>query len=62
MIDRTHELPLAQQCKILELSRSSAYYQPAPVSPEELALMRRIDTASELSVRRGKDAEQNAQT
>ena len=43
MIDRTHELPLMQQCKLLELARSTAYYQPAPVSPEVLALMRRID-------------------
>ncbi len=43
MIDRTHELPLVRQCQILELARSTAYYQPAPVPPEELALMRRID-------------------
>jgi putative transposase len=43
MIDRTHKLPLVRQCKILELSRSTAYYQPAPISPEELALMHRID-------------------
>ena len=32
-----------RQCKILELARSTAYYQPQPVSPEDLALMRRID-------------------
>jgi putative transposase len=43
MIDRTHELPLVRQCQILELARSTAYYQPVPESPEELALMRRID-------------------
>ena len=43
MIDRTHELPLVQQCQILELARSTAYYQPLPISPEDLALMRRID-------------------
>ncbi len=43
MIDRTHELPLARQCQILELARSTAYYQPAPIPPVELALMRRID-------------------
>lgn len=43
MIDRTHELPLVRQCQILELARSTAYYQPVPLSPEELALMRRID-------------------
>jgi putative transposase len=43
MIDRTHELPVIRQCQILELSRSTAYYEPQPVSPEDLALMRRID-------------------
>jgi putative transposase len=43
MIDRTHDLPLTRQCQILDLARSSAYYQPAPASAEELALMRRID-------------------
>ena len=43
MIDRTHELPIVRQCQILELSRSTAYYRPPPISPEDLALMRRID-------------------
>lgn len=43
MIDRNHELPVKQQCKILHLARSIAYYQPEPVSAENLALMRRID-------------------
>ena len=43
MIDRNHKLPVARQCQILELPRSTAYYQPQPIPPEELALMRRID-------------------
>lgn len=43
MIDRTHELPIVRQCQILELPRSTVYYQPQPESPEVLALMRRID-------------------
>jgi len=43
MIDRTHELPIVRQCQILELARSTAYYQSQPESPEDLALMRRID-------------------
>ena len=43
MIDRTHELSIVKQCQILELSRSSVYYRPHPVSPADLALMRRID-------------------
>lgn len=43
MIDRTHKLPVVRQCEILELARSTAYYTPKPTSPEDLALMRRMD-------------------
>ena len=43
MIDRTHDLSIVRQCQILALSRSTAYYQPQPVSDADLALMRRID-------------------
>ena len=43
MIDRNDKLPIARQCQILYLSRSTAYYQPQLESPEDLALMRRID-------------------
>jgi putative transposase len=43
MIDRGHELALARQAKLLKLSRSSVYYRPRPVSPGDLAIMRRID-------------------
>ena len=43
MIDRSHELPVTRQCRILRLARSTAYYQPEPVSATDLALMRRID-------------------
>lgn len=43
MIDRTHDLPVVRQCEILALSRSSVYYLPRPVPPQDLALMRRID-------------------
>ena len=42
MIDRTHELALTQQAKLLGLSRSSLYYQPCPVSQADLDIMRRI--------------------
>jgi putative transposase len=44
MIDRTHALPVIRQCQLLKLARSTAYYQPMPVSGTTLALMRRIDT------------------
>ena len=43
MIDRGHELPMTRQAKLLKLSRSSVYYRPRPVSPGDLAIMRRID-------------------
>ena len=32
-----------RQCELLDLCRSSLYYQPKPVSAADLALMRRID-------------------
>jgi len=37
------DVSLSRQCKILSLSRSSAYYRPKGESQETLALMRRID-------------------
>ncbi len=43
MIDRTHALPVVRQCQLLGVARSTAYYQPTPVSAADLGLMRRID-------------------
>jgi len=43
MIDPTHRLPVTHQARLLELSRSSVYYRPAPTPEADLALMRRID-------------------
>ena len=43
MIDRTHPLPVVRQCQLLQLARSTAYYQLTPTSETTLALMRRID-------------------
>jgi len=43
MIDRDHDLPLKRQAEVLQLSRSTLYYRPRPVSAEDLAIMRRID-------------------
>ncbi len=43
MIDRTHDLPIIRQCRILSLARSTAYHRPQEVSEADLALMRRID-------------------
>jgi putative transposase len=43
MIDRSHELPVCRQAKVLNISRGSIYYKPRPVSAADLAIMRRID-------------------
>lgn len=43
MIDRHHDLPIAQQAKMLGVSRSTVYYMPQPVSAEDLKIMRRLD-------------------
>ena len=43
MIDRRHKLPVVQQAKLLDLSRSSVYYLPKPTPDADLRLMRRMD-------------------
>jgi putative transposase len=43
MIDRGHELPLTRQATLLKLSRGSLYDTARPVTPADLAVMRRID-------------------
>jgi len=43
MIDREHKLPLTRQSEILNLSRSSLYYEAVPVSARDLELMGLID-------------------
>ena len=43
MIDRAHELPVIRQVQLLDLSRSSVYYQPQPTPEIDLQLMRRMD-------------------
>ena len=43
MIDAGHELPIARQAQLLEISRASVYYLPQPTPQADLALMRAID-------------------
>ena len=43
MIARGHDLPVARQAQLLNISRGGVYYVPRCVSPVDLALMRRID-------------------
>jgi len=43
MIDKKHKLSLTRQSEILELSRSSLYYEAVPISERDLELMRLID-------------------
>ena len=43
MIDRDHQLSITRQASLLNISRGTVYYLPRPVSPADLALMRRLD-------------------
>jgi putative transposase len=43
MIDRDHKLSITRQARLLNISRGTVYYLPQPVSPTDLALMRRLD-------------------
>jgi len=44
MVDRRHpSLSVVRQCRLLDISRSGLYYQPAPISQEDLTLMKLID-------------------
>jgi len=36
-------LPIVAQCRLLKIARSTLYYRPAPISADDLALMRRMD-------------------
>lgn len=43
MINPGHKLSIRRQAELLELSRSTVYYRPRPISDADLMLMRRID-------------------
>ena len=43
LLEPAAELPIVTQAELLGVSRSSLYYQPAPPSPEEVAIKHRID-------------------
>ena len=43
MLKRDHPLPVTQRCRLLEVARSTAYYRPACVSEDDLAVMRLMD-------------------
>ena len=36
-------LPVAAQCRLLKVARSTLYYRPVPMSVDDLAVMRRMD-------------------
>ena len=42
-IDREHELPITRQCELLSVSRSSVYYEKAPLSERDASLLLEID-------------------
>jgi putative transposase len=43
MIDPAHPLPIVEQARLLDIARSTVYYEPQPLSEADLALMRIID-------------------
>ena len=43
MIEKNNSVSLTRQCQMLEISRSSLYYKPAPVNETDLRLMKLID-------------------
>jgi putative transposase len=43
MIEKDHPLPVTHQARLLDLSRSSVYYHPVPMSLGELAIMAATD-------------------
>jgi putative transposase len=44
LVDRDDPvLPVVAQCQLLKIARSTLYYRPVPVDPDDLAVMRRMD-------------------
>ena len=43
MIQVQPNLSIRRQCELLRVNRSSYYYEPAALDPDQLALMKRID-------------------
>jgi putative transposase len=44
LVDRNDPaLPVAAQCRLLKVARSTLYYRPVPISEDDLAVMRRMD-------------------
>lgn len=43
MIDKTHHVSITRQAELLDLSRSSLYYRPVGIDPEDLLLMAAMD-------------------
>ena len=47
LVDRADPaFSIVAQCQLLKVARSTLYYRPAPVSDEDLAVMRRIDSTT----------------
>ena len=40
---KNQKLSISQQCKLLDVNRSSYYYRPKPIKQEDLEMMRKID-------------------
>ena len=44
ILNKSAEVSVVEQCKLLDLSRSSIYYEPEPLfSDEQLAILNQMD-------------------
>jgi len=43
MVKEEHPLPRTRRCELLDIPRSTSYYQPKPISNDDLVLMAQID-------------------
>ena len=46
MTDRNHALSVTKQAEAVGIARSTVYYLPRPVSADDLALMKQIDSVA----------------
>jgi putative transposase len=44
MMDQSHDLTVKRQAELLDIPRTGFYYQPVPIKPYDLVLMKLIDT------------------
>ena len=43
LVKDNKDMPMVEQCGLVELNRSTLYYEPVPYSDEEMSLFNEID-------------------